>query len=62
MGSVVGRDCGLLLGSTVDGGRVRDGWLMGKIPPLMVRRGGREEGREGGREGRRVEGREGEGK
>ena len=67
VGSVVGRDWGLLLGSTVEGGRVRDGWLMGKIPPLMVRRGGREEGRVGGRVGGREgkckrEGRREEGK
>ena len=63
VGNVVGRDCILLLGRTVEGGSVREeGWLMGKIPPLLGRgdrRGG--EGGEGrGREGRR-EGGEGRG-
>ena len=74
VGSVDGRDCGLLLGRTVDGGRVRDGWLMGKIPPLLGRGGGgggqvekrvktEESGRygKGRRKGERGEGERGEG-
>ena len=63
VGNVVGRDCILLLGRTVEGGSVREeGWLMGKIPPLLGRgdrrgrggRGGEREGRGGEMERREV--------